>query len=188
MTPIFAALIFKERVTGTVWLAVALSTLGLAFLSLQGLSVSTGVVLIFISAMGYALHIVGLGQWSNVENVFGLSIVQMVVICLVCTAFSAPNGIHPPQTSGGWAALLYMAVVSGSLTILGQTWAQAHISATRAAIIMTTEPVFAAFFAVLFGGETLTVRMLIGDAFVLAAMYIVELSPRREPDPPHLPL
>jgi drug/metabolite transporter (DMT)-like permease len=44
---------------------------------------------------------------------------------------------------------------------------------------MTMEPVWAAFFAVLFGGESLTGRMLVGGGLVLAAMYIVELAPRR---------
>jgi drug/metabolite transporter (DMT)-like permease len=189
-TPLFAAILLKERIGRSVWVAVAASAVGLGFLSLEGFSVSPGVGLVFVSAMGYALHIVGLGRWSSTSNVFGLSIVQMVVICLVCTTVSAPNGIHPPQTSSGWLSLLYMAIVSGSLTILGQTWAQAHLSATRAAIIMTMEPVFAAFFAVLFGGESLTARMLVGGAFVLAAMYIVELAPRRkqEPEVAHLPL
>jgi drug/metabolite transporter (DMT)-like permease len=141
--------------------------------------VSSGVVLIFFSALLYALHIIGLARWSTTANVFGLSIVQMTVICLVCTVVSAPNGIHPPVNADGWLSLIYMAVIAGSLTILGQTWAQAHMSSTRAAIIMTMEPVWAAFFAVLFGGESLTARMLIGGAFVLTAMYLVELAPRR---------
>jgi drug/metabolite transporter (DMT)-like permease len=53
---------------------------------------------------------------------------------------------------------------------------------------MTMEPVFAAFFAVLLGGESLTARMLIGGSLVLAAMYLVELAPRRkvEAEVPHL--
>ncbi len=42
------------------------------------------------------------------------------------------------------------------------------------------EPVFAAFFAVLLGGESLTTRMLFGGAMVLTAMFVVELVPRRK--------
>jgi drug/metabolite transporter (DMT)-like permease len=189
-TPVFAALLLKERIPAVVWTAVAMSTVGLGFLSLQGMSVSPGVAAIFASAMLYALHIIGLGRWSTTANVFGLSIVQMAVICAVCTVVSAPNGIHTPTTSGGWVSLLYMAVIAGSLTLLGQTWAQARITSTRAAIIMTMEPVWAAFFAVLFGGDHLTARMLAGGAFVLAAMYTVELAPRRvtEPEVTHLPV
>ena len=178
-TPIFAAVLLHERITRTIWVAVVIATIGLGFLSLSGFAVSFGVLIIFASAMLYALHIIGLGQWSRQANTFGLAIVQMVVIALICTAMTASNGIETPQTSGGWSALLYMAIVSGALAMLGQTWAQAHMSSARAAIIMTMEPVWAAFFAVLFGGESLTGRMLVGGGLVLAAMYIVELAPRR---------
>jgi drug/metabolite transporter (DMT)-like permease len=67
--------------------------------------------------------------------------------------------------------------------MIGQTWAQAHLPPARAAIIMSMEPVFAAVFAVLLGGESVTARMLIGGLMVLSAMLIVELAPRRTPLP-----
>lgn len=187
-TPIFAALLLKERITRTIWVAVLISTIGLGFLSLSGFTVSFGVVIIFASAMLYALHIIGLGLWSRSSNVFGLALVQMIVIAGICTVVTAPNGIGAPDSTSGWSALIYMAVVSGALAMLGQTWAQAHLSSARAAIIMTMEPVWAAFFAVLFGGEGLTARMLVGGTLVLTAMYLVELAPRRkvEAEVPHL--
>ena len=84
-----------------------------------------------------------------------------------------------PSRTGDWAVLVYMALVAGALALLVQTWAQAHLSPTRAAIIMTMEPVWAGLFAVLLGGEVLGARVLVGGAMVLAAMYLVELAPRR---------
>jgi len=78
--------------------------------------------------------------------------------------------------------MVYMALVAGALALVAQTWAPAHLSATRAAVVMTMEPVFAASFAVLLGGEVLTGRMLVGGALVLTAMYVVELGPRRGRD------
>jgi drug/metabolite transporter (DMT)-like permease len=187
-TPILGALFLRQRISPVVWVAVAMSTLGLAFLSLQGFAISPGVALVFAAALLYAVHILGLGAWSTSSNAFGLAVVQMAVICLVCTAASAPGGMGAPDSTYGWLALIYMAVIAGALALLLQTWAQAHLAPTRAAIIMTLEPVFAAFFAVLFGGESLTARMLVGGAFVLGAMYLVELSPRRktEAEVPHL--
>ncbi len=181
-TPLFAALLLRERISRWVWIAVLVSTAGLAFLSLQGLAISPGVAVIFASAMLYALHIVGLGRWSTVSNAFGLSVLQMIVIAVVCTTASAPNGIATPETSGGWWSLLYMAVIAGAGALLAQTWAQAHLSSTRAAIIMTMEPVFAAFFAVIFGGEMLTARMVAGGTLVLTAMFMVELTPKQKSD------
>ena len=177
-TPLFAAVLLRERIGAWVWFAVVLSTIGLAFLSLQGLSISPGVALVFASAMLYAVHILGLGHWSSPGNAFGLAALQMIVIAVVCTAVSAPNGLAVPQTRNGWWSLIYMAVVAGAGALLAQTWAQARMSSTRAAIIMTMEPVFAAFFAVLFGGEGLTARMVAGGTLVMAAMFLVELSPR----------
>jgi drug/metabolite transporter (DMT)-like permease len=77
-----------------------------------------------------------------------------------------------------------MALAAGAGAMLVQTWAQAHITATRAAIVMTTEPVFAAGFAVALGGEVLTWRMVAGGVLVLAAMYVVELAPRKGGEAP----
>jgi drug/metabolite transporter (DMT)-like permease len=62
-----------------------------------------------------------------------------------------------------------------------QTWAQARVEASRAAVIMAMEPVWAAAFAVLLGGETLGWRMIVGGAAILAAMYLVELAPQPPP-------
>ena len=45
---------------------------------------------------------------------------------------------------------------------------------------MSMEPVFAAFFAVLLGGESVTVGCWSAAPMVLAAMLVVELGPRRQ--------
>jgi len=74
--------------------------------------------------------------------------------------------------------LRFMRIEAGAGAMLMQTWAQAHLPAARAAIVMTTEPVFAAGFAVALGVDALTWRMLAGGALVLGAMYLVELMPR----------
>jgi drug/metabolite transporter (DMT)-like permease len=179
-TPLLAALLLREPVGRLAWTAVGVSTIGLAFLSLQGFSISSGVALTFASAVLYGGHIVGLGRWSTPANAYGLSVVQMGVITVVCSTATLGDGVTLPQTTGTWASLIYMAVVAGAMAILAQTWAQAHMAPTRAAIIMTMEPVFAAFFAVLLGGESLEARMLIGGSLVLTAMYLVELAPRRK--------
>jgi drug/metabolite transporter (DMT)-like permease len=126
------------------------------------------------------VHILGLGAWSTQRDALGLSVLQMGVITVVCALASAPDGIVLPQRADDWLAVIYMALIAGALALLAQTWAQAHLAPTRAAIVMTLEPVFAALFAVLLGGEVLTWRMAIGGALVLTAMYLVELSPRRK--------
>jgi drug/metabolite transporter (DMT)-like permease len=187
-TPVFAALILRSRIGGMTWAAVVVAMVGLAVLTLGGLSVGYGEALIFVAAMIYALHIVGLGAWSQPQQALGMSIVQLIVITVICTLCTAPNGIVVPDQLDDWLSILYMAVFAGAFAMIGQTWAQAHLPPTRAAIIMSMEPVFAALFAVLLGGESATYRMIVGGLLVLAAMLMAELAPRSrvEGEVPHL--
>lgn len=178
-TPILAWLLLRERIAGMVWLAVAMATGGLALLSLHGVSVDLGVWLTLASAGLYALHIVGLGRWSREADAIGMSAVQVAAIALVCLLATLPQGPALPPDRAAWLAVLYMALIAGAGAMLMQTWAQAHLPPARAAIVMTTEPVFAAGFAVALGVDALSWRMLAGGALVLGAMYLVELAPRR---------
>jgi drug/metabolite transporter (DMT)-like permease len=188
MTPLFAAALVRARVGASAWAAVVLATGGLALLSLQGFAMGLGESLTLASAALYALHIVALGAWSTPRDALGLSIVQLAVITVVCWAGALPGGVELPATGSDWLSTLYMALVAGAFALVVQTWAQAHMSATRAAIVMTMEPVFAAAFAVGWGGEDLSARMVGGGILVLAAMYLAELGPRRGRDAevPHL--
>lgn len=179
-TPVFAALILRSRIGSSTWVAVLLAMAGLGVLTLGGFSVGYGEALIFVAAMIYALHIVGLGAWSDPQQALGMATVQLIVIALICLVSTAPGGLVLPDRLGDWVSVLYMAIFAGAGAMIGQTWAQAHLPPTRAAIIMSMEPVFAALFAVLFGGESATVRMVVGGLLVLAAMLLAELTPRRK--------
>ncbi|MHB1472862.1 MAG: DMT family transporter [Dermatophilaceae bacterium] len=195
LTPIFTAVLLREHIPRSTWLAVLMATAGLATLSLNGFGgggsagfgFGEGVTL--LAAAIYALHIIGLGRYSSPATAAGLSAVQMIAIAAVSLVAATPGGIQLPSGRGQWASVLYMALIAGAVAIWAQTWAQSHLTATRAAIVMTLEPVFAAGFAVALGGESLTIRMFLGGAMVLAAMYTVELIGRRadataDQDPP----
>ncbi len=179
-TPLLAAPLLKQRIGPLTWGAVLLAMTGLGVLTLSGFSIGYGEALTLVAAVLYALHIVGLGAWSTVEAAIGMTIVQLAVITVICFVATAPDGLVLPATVGDWASVLYMAVFAAGFALAAQTWAQAHLPPTRTAIIMSMEPVFAALFAVLLGGEDATQRMLVGGSMVLAAMLMVELAPRRK--------
>ena len=176
LSPVFSALLLGERLPPSTWGAVGLATVGLGVLSLRGgLSFGLGDTLTLACAAVYALHIIGLGRWSTPSHATGLAAVQMIAIAVVSVGSAVPGGIVLPSGTGQWTAVLYMATAAGVLALWVQTWAQARMSATRAAIVMTLEPVFAAFFAVAAGQESPTWRMVVGGVLVLTAMYLVEL-------------
>ncbi len=179
-TPLLAAVLLRQRITAMTWAGVALATAGLGVLTLQGFSIGYGEAITLVSAIIYALHIVGLAAWSRAEEAVGMSIVQVIVIAVVCFVGTVPDGIVLPATGLDWLSVVYMAVFAGALAMVAQTWAQSQLPPTRTAIIMSLEPVFAAVFAVGVGGESVTWRLAVGGLMVLTAMLLVELAPRRK--------
>lgn len=178
LTPLLAGLILRQHIGALAWCAVALATGGLATLSLDGVAIGGGEALTLVSAALYALHIIGLGAWSTSRDAVGLSVLQMATIAVVCALAATPGGLTLPPDGSAWAGVVYTALVAGALALVIQTWAQAHLTATRSAIVMTMEPVFAGTFAVLAGGESVTGRLLLGGTLVLAAMYLSEIGAR----------
>lgn len=191
-TPIIAAALLRRPIGAFAWLAVAIATAGLAVISLRGWSIGIGEALTVICAIMFALHIVGLGEWSSASTAYALAVVQVTTVGVLCAVVSLQGGYQRPPDSRVWFAIIVTAVFATAIAFLVQTWAQSQIDPTRAAVVMTMEPVFAGFFAVLLGGERLSLRTILGGALVVIAMYLVELGPRRvgqvrvEPSLPHL--
>ena len=178
-TPLCAGLVLRRRIDLASWLGVAVATAGLALLSLHGLSVGRGEAVTLLCAIAFALHIVGLGEWSTARDAYGLAVVQLSTVAVISAIAAAPQSLAPPPDSGVWGAILLTALAATAIGFFVQTWAQAHLAPTRAAVVMTMEPVFAGIFGVAFGGDDLTTRIVIGALLVLAAMFLVELGPRR---------
>lgn len=183
LTPIVLFAAFRVRVPAVTWLAIGVATIGMAVLKLEALAFGFGESIILFAALLYALHIVLLGRWSTPENQADLTTIQMITLAVLFMAMSVPDGVVLPATTIEWIQMVYMAVVAGLAAVAVQTWAQSKISPTKTAIILTGEPVFGALFAVLFGGELLTGRMLLGGILIVGAMLLAELYPLLRPRP-----
>jgi drug/metabolite transporter (DMT)-like permease len=176
LTPLLASFILNERISRFVWLCIFIATVGLALLSVQGFSVGFGEMLVLMSAIFFAAHIIALSKWSPGRDVYAMTVVQLTICALMAGIASIPEGYSPPPDEGVWAVVVFTAVFATAVAFIIQTWSQAHISATKVAVILTMEVVFAALFAVIFGGEVLTLQVLIGGSLVLTAMYLIVLK------------
>ena len=183
-TPLLAAVIFRRKAPNAVWGAVALATVGMGVLALVPSSIGSGFggvgqLLTLASALAYAGHIVATGRFANPSNVASLGLYQTITVAVVCTIAALPGGLSAPTHMEDWLALAYLAVICGTLTTFMQSWGQARVESTRAAVIMCTEPLWGAIFAIGLGGETLTGRITIGGIAILAAMVLAVRPPRR---------
>jgi len=179
LTPIFAWLAIRQKVARKVWVAVALATAGLALMSITGVAIELGQVWGVICAILFAVHIVGLGAWSPGRDAYALTVVQLAAAGVVCWIGALADGYQVPPSEDVWFAVLFTAVLATALAFFVQTWAQGIMDASRVAIILTSEVVFAAAISVAVGQEVLTIKTLIGGGLMVAAMLLVEWPSRK---------
>ena len=175
-TPILGALFLKSHVTRNEWIGVGMATVGLALLSFKGLTIGLGELSVLLSALFFALHILGLGKWSEKFATYPLTIVQLGTIALLTSILAViDKGYEPPNTNQEWKATIFTAILATSVAFLIQTWSQSKMDATVVAVVLTLEVVFAALFAVIAGQESLTVKVTIGGTLIFAAMLLMQV-------------
>ncbi len=113
-TPLLAAVVLGQRVGRAAWAAVALATVGLGVLSVQGFALGGGELLTLFSALCYAVHIIGLGAWSSSRDALGLAVVQMATIAMLCGLAALAGGITPPPDGAAWFGVVYTALGAGA--------------------------------------------------------------------------
>ncbi len=176
LTPVMAWLLLGHKTDRHTWLVVAMATVGVAVLSLNGWALGIGELLTLACAVLFAIHIVGLGEWSPQYDAYSFAFLQIATVAVISIIAAIPGGITLPPDIETWQTIGITAVFATALAFIVQTWAQSLVTPTRAAIVMTMEPVFAGLFAVLVGGNQLTWRTLLGGAFIVAAMLIINLK------------
>jgi drug/metabolite transporter (DMT)-like permease len=179
LTPIFAWLAIRQKIVRKVWFAVALATAGLALMSITGVAIELGQIWGVICAILFAVHIVGLGSWSPGRDAYALTVVQLAAAGVVCWIGALADGYQVPPSEDVWFAVLFTAVLATALAFFVQTWAQGIMDASRVAIILTSEVVFAAAISVAVGQEELTFKTLLGGSLMVAAMLLVEWPSRK---------
>ena len=177
-TPLLSAIFLKKVVTKIEWAAVFLATFGLGLLSLRGWAIGFGEFLTLLCALFFALHIIGLGEWSSRFATYPLTVVQLGTVAVFTGITGFSNGYIAPPDSDVWKAILITALLATSAGFLIQTWAQSHMDATSVAVILTLEVVFAALVAVIAGQEVLTTRTVAGGSLIVIAMIAMQVNPK----------
>jgi len=179
LTPLIASIVLKEKITKFTWLCIAVATFGLGLLSIRGFSVGIGEMFVLASAVLFAAHIIALSKWSSGRDVYAMTVIQLTMCAILAGLASAVEGYSLPPNSGVWSVVIFTAVFATAVAFIVQTWSQAHMSATKVAVILTMEVVFAALFAILLGGERLTLQTAIGGILVVVAMYLIVLKEQK---------
>lgn len=161
-------------------LGIMSATAGLALLTVNEVTrPGLGDILVFFCAISYAVHILLLGKFSPGNDSLTLATIQITAVTFFSFAAALITETAPTAASFNsqvWQAILITAVLATALAFFLQTWTQRYTSPTHTAIIFTAEPVFAALFAFMAGGESFSVRQAIGAVLIIAGMLAAELG------------
>ena len=166
--------VFGARIHWWTWGAIVLSLAGLFLLTGGPSGMGLGDVLVLACAALFALHIVLLGKWSPGMPAAPLAMVQMAACVLIFSAGGTWQ-LRPPSGSV-WVAIAVTGVFASALAFYIQTWAQQHLSPSRTALILATEPAWALAASVVLAGQRLGILQAAGAALVLAAIVGHELA------------
>jgi drug/metabolite transporter (DMT)-like permease len=170
---------FRAPIAGRVWAGVALAFGGLALISINDFGFNLTQLWTLVGAILFALHYVVLARWSPGLSSYALTLVQLSVAAAVAWVGALVDGYQPPTNLSTWLAIAYTGIFATALAYFVQTWAEARMDASRVAVILTLEVVFAALVAVAVGQEVLALKTVFGGALIVLAMFVVEWPTRR---------
>jgi len=178
LVPVFSAFLFKERPKLITIIGILLATLGMYFLSGGNYqTLNKGDWLILVCALVVAFHVIFTGRFAPRNNIYLLTAIQLsTVAVLSLTLFLFSSERITPLRANTTLLIIYLAVFGTILTFLLQTSMQRFTTATRTALIFTTEPLFAALFAFIIAGELLTPYGWFGGSLIVLGMIVSEVN------------
>jgi len=185
MTPFVAYLLLRTRPDWGGALGVILTTLGLVAFAARAqfgagggaaLSLGAGDLWTLACAAAFAGQIVYTNVAARRSDFAVVTIVQLALSAAVGWGLViARGGFSVPMDRVPWGVILYLATFATAFVITLQTWALGRTTPTRAAVIFSTEPIFAAIFAGLFFGERMGGLEIVGAGLILAGVLTTEL-------------
>ncbi len=159
--------------------AVPLAGAGIALLSLEpgSFNLAPGDWLTLASAVLFAFQVVLVQRYASGGQDQWVALLQVAMTGVICTAgllFGLDQPIRFVATPRLAFAIGFTTFGATVTAFLLQAWGQKHVSATRAALLFATEPVFAGLAATLLLGESWTARRLSGAGLILAAVAVAE--------------
>lgn len=174
----FFGILFNHKTTINVWMGAVLALAGMYFLSVsETLVISKGDILVFMSAFVWAFHVLVIGKYAPIANVIIIAVIQFFVCGLLSLGFAVfTEPIVFDSIKAAGIPILYGGILSVALAFTLQVVVQKHVHPSVAAIILSSEALFAAIGGWLILNELLTIRGIVGCGLMLCGMLIAQIN------------
>ena len=173
----FAAVLLGQRVRAVQWGGAILAFAGVYFLSAHGeITINTGDLLVLICSFFWMAQILLIDRYARAVDAIELCFMQMIV-CTIGSAVLAAiyESFAWIDIWGAAVPILYAGLFSCGVAYTCQILGQAYVEPTQAAILMSTEAIFAAAAGWLILGETMSGVQLLGCALLLGGALMAQV-------------
>lgn len=180
ITPLLTLALFRTRVSRIVWVASPLAFAGIVLTGGGHMGpLSSGDMLVIAGAFFWSMQLITIGRLApGTGRPFTLSCVQFLVAAAIslmgAMVLEAPTLADFAAT---WVEIAYAGLFSVALGFTLQVVGQRYTTAPQAAVMLSSETLFAGLFGAWLLGERLGMAGLIGCAMIFIAMLLVELWP-----------
>ena len=188
-TTLISILFLGEVIRWRRGLGIALAFAGVAIIAFQPglLENRAGLALIVASSLVGSFGIVAVkslgAQLKPLELQAWFAISGLPVLWLLTGLLEDGQGTALAQAGLiGWSALLYTVLISSLIAHTGYYWLVRRHPVTSLSPLTTLSPLFSVIIGVLFLGEALTARLLLGGALTLLGVTIISVRERRLAD------
>ena len=172
-----AAVLLGQRVRAVQWGGAVLAFAGVYFLSAHGeTTINKGDLLVLICSFFWMAQILLIDRYARAVDAIELCFMQMI-ICTIGSAVLAAiyESFAWSDIWGAAVPILYAGLFSCGVAYTCQILGQAYVEPTQAAILMSTEAIFAAVAGWIVLGETMSGVQLLGCALLLGGALMAQV-------------
>jgi drug/metabolite transporter (DMT)-like permease len=184
-TPVLESLAARSWLPRSYFVAAVAAVVGVALLVSEGglRMPNAGDALVVAAAVVRAFHVTASARLTRGRSDSTLAVVFVQLVVCAATASLVAGAELPAAVARldvfGWANVLFLGLMCSVFAFVVQLWAVRRTSATRASILMGTEPVWALLVGIVLGGESVGAVGLLGAALIVAASYAGQAIERR---------
>lgn len=175
--PIFIYLFYRKKIEKKQFISILIAVIGLYILTGGLNNFKIGDIGALICAFFFGLHIVLISYYSKKVDIINLAIGQMFVTGLLSSFLSITLGLNIIyEMKIDFWILIFTALIPSALCFFLQNIGLKYTEESRGSLILATESLWGAVFAIIFLKESFNISILIGGLLLFLSIIISEIK------------
>lgn len=174
--PVISFLLGK-KIPPKIIICIIVAIIGTYLLSVkESLDMNKGDIIIIISAISFAVHIMLLSKYSTGTNAILVSLIQFLMCAVISNVIAIIfEDVNITNILKSYVTILYVGILSSGVGFTIQLIALKDLDAVIASMISSLESVFGAIFGWIILGQVMDLREITGAALIFIATLLAQI-------------